>query len=104
MGRSGGVFESPSCGSSSHHAGLTKAEVPVLVTDDEVIEQWQVEHVGGGAQSQREPRIVRARCRRHARWGIVRGGDHPAELKCLLCYSQTGCLTLAWVVDQGDEA
>ena len=27
--------------------------------------------------------------------GIVRGGDHPAELKCLLCYSQPGCLTLA---------
>jgi hypothetical protein len=25
----------------------------------------------------------------------VRGGDHPAELKCLLCYSQPGCLTLA---------
>ena len=38
----------------------------LLVTDDEVIEQWQVEHVGGGAQSQREPRIVRARRRRHA--------------------------------------
>ncbi len=55
----------------------------------------KVEHVGGGAQSQREPRIVRARCRRHARWGIVRGGDHPAELKCPLCYSQPGCLTLA---------
>jgi hypothetical protein len=28
----------------------------VLVTDDEVIDQWQVEHVDGGAQSQREPR------------------------------------------------
>ena len=49
------MFESPSCGSGSHQAGLTKAEVPVLVTDDEVIEQWQVEHVGGGTQSQREP-------------------------------------------------
>ena len=79
----------------NRNTGLTKAEVPVLVTDDEVIEQWPVEHVGGGAESQREPRIVRARCRRHARWGIVRGGDHPAELKCLLCYSQPGCLTLA---------
>jgi hypothetical protein len=32
----------------------------VLVTDDEVIEQGQVEHVGRGAQSQREPRIGRA--------------------------------------------
>jgi hypothetical protein len=89
------MFESSSCGSGSHQAGLTKAEVPVLVTDDEVIEQWQVEHVGGGAQSQREPRIVRARRWRHALGGIVRGGDHPAELKCLLCYSQPGCLTLA---------
>src|SRR6476659_6386709 len=54
--RSGGMFQSPACGSGSHQPGLAKAEVPVLVTDDEVIEQWQVEHVGGGAQSQREPR------------------------------------------------
>src|SRR5713101_3859353 len=60
--RSGGMFQSPACGNGFHQSGLAKAEVPVLVTDDEVIEQWQVEHVGGGAQSQREPRIVRARC------------------------------------------
>jgi hypothetical protein len=49
------MFESPSCGSGSHQAGLTNAEVPVLDSDDEVIEQWEVEHVVGGAQSQREP-------------------------------------------------
>src|SRR3954471_1566993 len=36
--RSGGMFEPPSCGSGSHQASLTKAEVPVLVTDDEVVE------------------------------------------------------------------
>src|SRR6266540_147771 len=60
--RSGGMCQSPACGNGFHQSGLAKAEVPVLVTDDEVIEQWQVEHVGGGAQSQREPGIVRARC------------------------------------------
>ena len=70
--RSGGMCESPSCGSGSHQPGLAKAEVPVLVTDDEVIEQRQVEHVGGGAQSQREPRIVRARCRDHRSDGCER--------------------------------
>ncbi len=32
--------------------------MPLLVTDDEVIEQRQIEHVGGGIQSQREPRVV----------------------------------------------
>src|SRR5215217_6894560 len=60
--RSGGMCQSPACGSGPHQPGLTKAELPVLVTDDEVIEQWQAEHVGGGAQSEREPGIVRARC------------------------------------------
>src|SRR5436190_18013980 len=41
--RSGGMFASPICGKDSHQSGLAKAEVPVLVTDDEVIEQGQVE-------------------------------------------------------------
>ena len=49
--------------SDSHQAGFVEAVVPVLVTDDEVIEQGQVEHVGGGAQPQREPRVVWTRRR-----------------------------------------
>src|SRR3954471_24671653 len=36
--RSGGMCQSPACGSGSHQPGFAKAEVPVLVTDDEVIE------------------------------------------------------------------
>src|SRR5262245_29133541 len=73
--RSGGMFLSPSCGTRSHQSGLAKAEVAVLVTDDEVIEQRQIEHVGGGTQSQREPRIVRARCGIAARMVV---DDHQA--------------------------
>src|SRR5258705_8232474 len=73
--RSGGMFQLPACGSGFHQSGLAKAEVPVLVTDDEVIEQWEVEHVSGGAQSQREPRIVRARSGVTARMVV---NDHQA--------------------------
>src|SRR5882672_12399242 len=73
--RSGDMCQSPACGNGFHQSGLAKAEVPMLVTDDEVIEQWQVEHVGGGAQSQREPRIVRTRCGIAARMVV---NDHQA--------------------------
>ena len=60
--------------------GLAEAEIPMLVTDDEVIEQWQVEHVGRGAQSQREPRIVRARCGIAAR--MVVDDHHAGRARC----------------------
>ena len=47
---------------ASMRAGLAEAVVPMRVTDDEVIEQGQVEDVGRGAQPQRQSRIVRTRC------------------------------------------
>ena len=36
---------------------------------------------------------VNSKCAHQVRPPLER--DHPAELKCLLCYSQPGCLTLA---------
>ena len=39
---------SPARWNGFHQSGLPKAEVPMLVTDDEVIEQWQVEIVVEG--------------------------------------------------------
>ena len=50
---------SPGWWSGSHQSGFAKAVVPLLVADDQVIEQRQVEHVGRGAQPQRQPRVVR---------------------------------------------
>src|SRR6185436_19088791 len=73
-------LSSPACGSGSHRTGLAKAEIPMLVTDDEVIEQWQVEHVCCGAQSQRQPRIVRAGCGIAAR--VVVDHHHAGRAWC----------------------
>ena len=42
-------------------AAFVEAEIAAFVADDQVIEQRDVEHVGGGAQAEREPRIVGTR-------------------------------------------
>ena len=58
-----------------HQPRLAEAVVPMLVTDDQVIEQRQVEDVGRGAQPQRQSRIVRTRCGITARMVV---DDHQA--------------------------
>ena len=58
-----------------HESRLAEAVVPMRVTDDQVIEQRQVEDVGRGAQPQRQSRIVRTGCRITARMVVH---DHQA--------------------------
>ena len=66
--------------SGSHRTALAEAEVAAVVTDDQVIEQRDVEHVGRGAQSQREPRIVRTRGGIAAR--MVVDDHHAGRARC----------------------
>src|SRR5688572_8850091 len=73
--RSGGTLMSPAGRSGSHQTGLAKTEVPVPVSDNQVVEQRHVEHVRRGAQAQRQSCVIRA-------WGWITArmvvNDHQA--------------------------
>src|SRR6266850_8018979 len=78
--RSGGTLMSPAGMSGSHQTGLAKTEVPVPVTDNQVVEQRHVEHVRRGAQAQRQSSVIRAWRRITARMVV---NDHQAG--CARC-------------------
>src|SRR5713101_2606804 len=61
-------------------AAFVEAEVAAVVADDQVIEQRDVEHVSGGTQTEREPRVVRTRGGITARMVVY---DHHAG--CARC-------------------
>src|SRR5258705_822127 len=61
-------------------AAFVKAEVAAVVADDQVIEQRDVEHVSGGTQAEREPRVVRTRGGITAR--MVVDDHHTGRARC----------------------